>query len=122
VNRINAGVWIADDDAALRIRGAARAHLRIRPERDKGTLVVYLYDMDWAGNGRLITHAPISWAGGAGVARDLDLRLPAVSWDVPSGHKLALVIDGFDGLYLDDNGPLDTVTFLGPSWLDVPTR
>jgi len=122
VNRINAGVWIADDDAALRIRGSAQAHLRIRPERVKGTLVVYLYDMDWAGNGRLITHAPISWAGGAGVARDLDLRLPAVSWDVPSGHKLALVIDGFDGLYLDDNGPFDTVTFLGPSWLDVPIR
>jgi len=122
VNRLNAGVWIAEDEAALRVRGAARIHLRIRPEQAKGTLVVYLYDMDWAGNGRLITHAPISWAGGAGVARDLDLRLPAVSWDVPGGHRLALVIDGHDGLYLDDNGLFDTVTFLGPSWLDVPLR
>jgi X-Pro dipeptidyl-peptidase (S15 family)/X-Pro dipeptidyl-peptidase C-terminal non-catalytic domain len=122
VNRINAGVWVAGSDSALKIRGAARAHLRIRPERDRGTLVVYLYDMDWAGNGRLVTHAPISWAGGAGVARDLDLRLPAVSWDVPEGHRLALVIDGHDGLYLDDNEIFASVTFLGPSFLDVPLR
>lgn len=122
VNRISAGVWVSGAENGLRIRGAARAQLRIRPERARGTLVVYLYDVDWAGNGRLITHAPISWSSGAGVARDLSLRLPAVSWDVPSGHRLALVVDGRDGYYLDDNDVFATVTFQGPSFLDVPIR
>ncbi|HCT79454.1 MAG TPA: acyl esterase [Micromonosporaceae bacterium] len=120
VSRINAGVWVASSDAALGLRGAPTMHLRIRPEKSDGTLVAYLYDMDWAGNGRLITHAPYSWRTGAGVTRDIDLRLPAVSWDVPAGHKLALVVDGHDGFYLDDNDAFDTVVFSGPSWLDVP--
>ncbi len=122
VSRVNAGVWIANASTALRIRGAAQAHLRIRPERDNGTIVVYLFDMDSSGTGRLITHAPVSWRGQAGVARDLDLRLPSVSWDVPAGHRLTLVVDGHDGLYLDDNDLLDTVAFTGPSWLDIPVR
>lgn len=120
VSRINAGVWIASSDQALRLRGAVQAHLRIVPERADGTLVVYLYDMDWTGTGRLITHAPVSWRGTPGAARELDLRLPSVSWDVPAGHRLALVIDGHDGLYLDDNDAFDTATFSGPSWLDLP--
>lgn len=122
VNRINAGVWIASSDAAQKIRGAATAHLRIKPEQSNGTLIVYLYDVDWAGNGRMVTQAPVSWRSGAGVTRDVEVRLPAVSWDVPAGHKLALVVDGFDGFYLDDNDVFDTVVFSGPSWLDVPTR
>jgi hypothetical protein len=122
VNRINAGVWIAGSDAALRIRGTASVHLRIKPEQSNGTLVAYLYDMDRAGTGRLITHAPVSWRSGAGQTRDLDLRMPAVSYDVPAGHRVALVIDGADGFYLDDNDIFDTVTFMGPSYVDLPVR
>jgi len=119
VNRLNAGVWIASSDAALRIRGVPSLHLRVRPEKAQGTLVAYLYDMDWAGNAKLITHAPVSWRSGAGVTRDIDLRLPVVSWDVPAGHKLALVIDGHDGFYLDDNDVFATAVFSGPSWLEL---
>jgi hypothetical protein len=122
VNRINAGVWIASSGAALRIRGVPSLRLRVRPEQSEGTLVAYLYDMDWAGSAKLITHAPISWRSGAGVTRDIDLRLPAVSWDVPSGHKLALVVDGHDGFYLDDNDIFDSAVFSGPSWLDLPLQ
>lgn len=119
VSRVNAGVWIASSDAALAIRGMPSLRLRVRPERAEGTLVAYLYDMDRLGNGKLISHAPVSWRGGAGVTRDIDLRLPAVSWDVPAGHKLALVVDGSDGFYLDDNTAFASATFTGPSWLDI---
>lgn len=122
VNRINAGVWIASSDSGLKVRGTPSVHLRVKPERNEGTLVAYLYDMDWSGTGRLITHAPLSWRGGAGSYRDLDIRLPAVSYDVPSGHKLVLVVDGHDGFYLDDNDLFATATFGGPSWVDLPIR
>jgi dienelactone hydrolase len=122
VNRINAGVWIASSDNGLRLRGTPQVHLRLKPEQNEGSLFMYLYDMDWSGTGKLITHAPISWRGGAGAYRNLDVRMPAVSYDVASGHKLVLVIDGYDGFYLDDNDIFDTVTFSGPSWVDLPLR
>jgi hypothetical protein len=123
VNRINAGVWIADtSNAVQRIRGSAAVRLRIKPESSNGTVIAYLYDVDGWGNGNLITQAPFSWRSGANVQHDIDIRLPAVSYDIPSGHRLALVVDGFDGYYLDDNDPFDTIVFSGPSWVDVPLR
>lgn len=123
VNRINAGVWIGDSSAAVqRIRGAASVRLRVKPESSNGTVIAYLYDVDGWGNGNLITHAPYSWRSGPGVQHDIDIRLPAVSYDVPSGHRLALVVDGADGYYLDDNDPFDTIVFSGPSYVDIPLR
>jgi predicted acyl esterase len=123
VNRINAGVWIGDSSsAAQRIRGAATVRLRVKPESSNGTVIAYLYDVDGWGTGNLIAQAPFSWRTGANVQHDIDIRLPAVSYDVPSGHRLALVVDGADGYYLDDNGPFDTIVFSGPSWVDVPLR
>ncbi|WP_244872375.1 CocE/NonD family hydrolase [Catellatospora sp. TT07R-123] len=124
VDRNAAGVWQADDaSSTIRIRGTATVHARFTPTERSGTLVAYLYDVDWAGTGRLITQAPGSWLNGtAGAARTLDIKLPATSWDVPAGHHLALVLDGHDGYYLDENGALGSVLFSGQSWLDLPVR
>ena len=124
VDRGHAGVWISSSlGSTLRVRGIPTVHLRVTPSSGNGTLIAYLYDMDWAGTGSLLTHAPISWRGAsAGTALTLDLRLPATTWNVPAGHRLALVVDGYDPLYLDDNGALANVTFSGPSWVDVPHR
>ncbi|MBB5869895.1 hypothetical protein F4553_003274 [Allocatelliglobosispora scoriae] len=124
VNRLDAGVWISGGyGSTQKVRGIPSLHLRLTPNQSKGTVVAYLYDVDWAGTGELITQAPISWLDATpGSARTLDLKLPAVSWDVPAGHKLALVIDGEDGYYLDENSLLSAATFSGPSWLDVPLR
>jgi hypothetical protein len=41
---------------------------------------------------------------------------------VPSGHRLALVVDTEDALYLDANPWGAAITFTGPSYLDVPVR
>jgi hypothetical protein len=120
VNRLNAGVWIGDRSTGKRIRGAPAVRLRVKPESSNGTVIAYLYDVDGWGTGNLITQAPYSWRSGAGVAHDIDIRLPAVSYDVPEGHRLALVVDGYDGYYFDDNDPFDTIIFSGPSWVDVP--
>ncbi|GAA1623417.1 CocE/NonD family hydrolase [Catellatospora bangladeshensis] len=124
VDRDNAGVWLGDTTGAtVRIRGSATVHARFTPTERSGTIVAYLYDVDALGTGRLITHAPVSWLDAtANTARTADIRLPATSWDVPAGHRLALVIDGHDGLYLDENAWLGSVAFSGQSWLDLPTR
>lgn len=124
VDRDNAAVWLGDEaSSVVRIRGSATVHARFTPTERSGTIVAYLYEVDWAGTGKLITHAPVSWLdAAANTARTVDIPLPATSWDVPTGHRLALVIDGHDGLYLDENGWLGSVLFSGQSWLDLPTR
>jgi X-Pro dipeptidyl-peptidase (S15 family)/X-Pro dipeptidyl-peptidase C-terminal non-catalytic domain len=124
VDRGHAGVWLSSSaPSALKVRGIPTVHLRLTPSATNGTVIAYLYDVDSLGTGTLLTHAPASWRGAAtGSALMLDFRLPATAWTVPAGHKLALVVDGSDPLYLDDNGALASATFSGPSWVDVPLR
>lgn len=124
VDRGHAGVWISPSaSSALKVRGIPTVHLRLTPSASNGTVIAYLYDVDSLGTGTLLTHAPASWRGAStGSPLTLDLRLPATAWTVPAGHKLALVVDGHDPLYLDDNGAFASATFSGPSWVDVPLR
>jgi predicted acyl esterase len=126
VNRLNAGVWVSDPlGTASQLRGVAKMQVTYTPSADAATIVSYLYDVDGLGNGKLITHAP--WTGGqAGVARTVDLRFPVAAYNVPTGHRLAVVIDTEDPLYLDTNRFGSTVTFgspaATPSWLELPLK
>ena len=52
----------------------------------------------------------------------MDVVFPATAYTVPSGHRLALVVDTEDALYLDANPFGAAITFTGPSWLDLPLR
>nr|MDT0659308.1 CocE/NonD family hydrolase [Micromonospora sp. DSM 115978] len=124
VSRLQGAVWQSAPLATrAEVRGVARLRLTVRPAAATGTVVAYLYDLDPAGLGRLITHAPVSWRGAAtGVAVPLDLALPATAWNVPAGHRLALVVDTRDPLYLHANPLGAAVTVTGGSWLDVPLR
>ena len=45
------------------VRGIPRLHLTVTPAAAAGTLIAYLYDVDGAGTGRLITHSPVGWTG-----------------------------------------------------------
>jgi hypothetical protein len=118
VNRANAGVWMSDPmSAGATIRGCAKLHLSITGAKPQGTLVGYLYDTDILGFGRLITHAPVTWLE---ATNTLDVTLPATAFNVPAGHRLALVLDSVDPLYLGANPDNAKVTFTGGSWLDVP--
>ncbi|WP_223635892.1 CocE/NonD family hydrolase [Corallococcus sp. EGB] len=123
VNRLNAGVWTSSPTlSGISIRGSASLRLRVTPSTASGTVVAYLYDLlgDYGG---LITHVPLSWKGATpGVPLDLDLVFPATAYDVPVLHRLALVVDTEDPLYLDANTTGATLTLGGPSWLDLPVR
>jgi hypothetical protein len=120
VSRVNAGVWESDtlpDGAA--IRGIGALHLTISAPASQGTLVAYLYDADATDTGRLVTHTPVTWLAPTTV---IDVPLPAIAYDVPAGHHLALVVDTKDPLYFDADVWGAPVTFGGPSWIDVPVR
>jgi hypothetical protein len=120
VNRLNAGVWESGNlPAGAAIRGIGAVHLAINTPQSQGTLVVYLYDSDSNGTARLITHTPVTWLAPTGV---LDVPLPAIAYDVPAGHHLALVVDTKDPLYFDADTLGAPVTFTGASWVDVPIR
>ncbi|MFI7600038.1 CocE/NonD family hydrolase [Actinoplanes sp. NPDC049681] len=122
VDRRHAGVWVSDRQAsAAPVRSIARVHLGIVPDRPDGTVIAYLYDLDSLGIGRLITHAPTSWHG-ATRPFPVDLSLPMTAYDVPKGHRIALVVDTKDPLYSDNNARGSALTLAGPSWLDLPLR
>ena len=110
-----------------RVRGIVRAHLGVVPDDDRGSLVAYLYDVDPLGVGRLITHAPYTFVNRtAGNRFSADFALQATAYDVPAGHRLALVVDTVDPLYITHNDPGTTLTFDSPagdpSWISVPLK
>jgi dienelactone hydrolase len=117
VNRMNAMTWFSAPIArTARVRGSARLHVNVARAQ---LLVAYFYDVDAAGNGRLISQGPHVGDGA------IDLALPAAAYDVPAGHRFALVIDTQDPLYLDSN-TLHTITFhstaADPAWLTIPLK
>ncbi|GIE97271.1 CocE/NonD family hydrolase [Paractinoplanes rishiriensis] len=123
VDRGRAGVWAAERPSSpLRIRGIPKVHLNLTGTSGDGSLVAYLYDLDRLGTAKLITHAPVSWLGGAAGSRSVDLALSAASYDLPAGHSLTLVVDTVDPLYYDANEAGDAITIAGGSYLDLPIR
>ncbi|MEU8511758.1 CocE/NonD family hydrolase [Kitasatospora sp. NPDC048722] len=106
----------------LRVRGASRVHTTVTSSASQGTAVAYLYDVDALGVGRLVAHAPQSWAGRpAGQPFPLDVTLFPTAYDVPAGHRLALVLGTRDDLYGGETPKGSTVTF-GPADVSVPVR
>jgi len=113
-------VWTSDAiDSGAAIRGRPKLHLSVTSSQPRGTIVAYLYDTDWTGTGRLIAHAPTTWLE---PTNTIDLAFEPIAYDVPAGHRLALVIDTEDPLYLGANPNAAKITFSVPSWFDVPLR
>ncbi|GAA2807411.1 CocE/NonD family hydrolase [Kitasatospora aburaviensis] len=111
----------------LAVRGAARLHTSVTASSPDGTAVAYLYDVDALGVGRLISHGPQSWTGRTpGRPFPLDVTLFATAYDVPAGHRLALVLGTRDALYGGTTPLGSTVTFTStaadPSDLTLPLR
>lgn len=122
VDPLHAVTWVGPRGAQA-IRGIPVVHLEVTPNRKNGTLVSYLYDVDGAGIGRLVTHAPASWMDAVpGETRTIEVKLPAASYDVPADHRIALVVDGKDPLYIDRNDHGSAVEFRGRSWVELPLR
>ena len=129
VDRDNAGLWQSDWlSSAQRVRGAAHLRLTVTPgSSGQTTVIAYLYDTDWAGTGSLVTHVAVTFRDAvAGQPRVVDVDFPATVYDVPSGHRLSLVIDTVDPLYADKAPLFSTVKFSSssgsPSALTLPLK
>ncbi|MGV4928489.1 CocE/NonD family hydrolase (plasmid) [Streptomyces sp. BHT-5-2] len=126
--RSAAAVWeSAPYGSGQRVRGTTRLHTTVTPTAADGTAIAYLYDVGPLGLGKLVTHAPVTFHGRApGKPFTLDLDLFATAYDVPAGHRLAVVVDTVDPLYIAQNPAGARLSFSSPandpSYVSVPVR
>ncbi|MER5641364.1 CocE/NonD family hydrolase C-terminal non-catalytic domain-containing protein [Kitasatospora sp. NPDC002227] len=98
-------VWSTDpltgsDKVARRIRGTATVQLTVRSSVDTATVIAYLYDVAPDGTARIITHEPLTVTDlTPRVNTTVSWNLQAASYDLPDGHRLALVVNSRDPLY-----------------------
>ncbi|MET9379134.1 alpha/beta fold hydrolase [Streptomyces sp. NPDC002992] len=123
-----AGVWQSERyDTAQQVRGTAKLHTTVTSTKESGTLVAYLYDVGPLGLGKLVSNAPYTFHGQTpGKPFAVDLELFSTAYDVPAGHRLALVVDTVDPLYIEHNPTGAQLTFSSPpadpSYVSVPLR
>ncbi|WP_405859113.1 alpha/beta fold hydrolase [Streptomyces sp. NBC_00090] len=126
--RAFAGVWQSERyDTPQRVRGTAKVHTTVTSTKESGTFVAYLYDVGPLGIGKLVSNAPYTFHGKApGKPFAVDLELFSTAYDVPAGHRLALVVDTVDPLYIEHNPTGAQLTFSSPSadpsYVSVPLR
>ncbi|WP_310726443.1 alpha/beta fold hydrolase [Streptomyces sp. N2A] len=123
-----AAVWQSERyETGQRVRGTTRLHTTVTSTAESGTAIAYLYDVGPLGVGRLVTHAPYTFHGKTpGQPFGVDLELFSTAYDVPAGHKLAVVVDTVDPLYIEHNPSGARLTFSSPaddpSYVSVPVR
>ncbi|MFJ6407942.1 CocE/NonD family hydrolase [Streptomyces hydrogenans] len=123
-----AAVWQSGryaDGAA--VRGTPLLHTTVTPTKSSGTFVAYLYDVGPLGVGKLVSNAPYTFHDRTpGRPFAVDLELFSTAYDVPAGHRLALVVDTVDPLYIEHNPAGAQLTFSSPvsdpSYVSVPMR
>ncbi|MFB7510099.1 CocE/NonD family hydrolase C-terminal non-catalytic domain-containing protein, partial [Streptomyces broussonetiae] len=126
--RFAAAVWqSAPYPSVQRIRGQAVLHTTVTSSASQGTVFAYVYDVNALGLGKLVSHAPQSWSGHTpGQAFPLDVALFDTAYDLPAGHRLALVLDTEDPAYGGTTPPGSDVSFSSPqadpSRLVLPLR
>jgi predicted acyl esterase len=117
-------VWQTDPLDGRRLRGTATVRLTVRAAADAATLVAYLFDVTPDGSCRIITHEPYT-VGQLAPGQDVTAtwRLQPACYDIPAGHRLALVVNSRDDLYAFTGIRGSTTTISSPasdpSYLDV---
>ena len=125
VSRSAAAVWsgaaLTSDEV---IAGEPRVHVNASATAPSASLFAYLYDVDAAGTGTLVSFGVATLTGTAGVAQAADIELGPIAWTVAAGHHLSLVIDSTDARYLGRSVPGSTITLSSsatdPATLTVP--
>ena len=122
IDRGDAAVWQSDAmSSELKLRGAASINLTFTPSASSGTLYAYLYDVNWADDGTLISYVPYTYLNATpGEPMTINAQLLTAAYDIPSGDSIAVVVGTKDPLFLDDDQSGSTVTFGGPSSVTLP--
>ncbi|WP_432108152.1 alpha/beta fold hydrolase [Streptomyces sp. AA1529] len=125
--RSRAAVWQSERyPGKTAVRGTPTLHTTVTSTSANGTYYAYLYDVGPLGTGKLITHAPHTFHDRTpGKPFPVDLELFSTAYDVPRGHRLAVVVDTVDPLYAEYNPDGARLEFTSPahdpSRLTVPT-
>ena len=122
IDRGDAAVWQSDAmSSELKVRGAASISLTFTPSASSGTLYAYLYDVNWADDGTLISYVPYTYLDATpGRPTTINAQFLTAAYDIPSGDSIAVVVGTKDPLFLDDDQSGSTVTFGGPSSVTLP--
>ncbi|MFE1099740.1 CocE/NonD family hydrolase [Nocardiopsis alba] len=122
VDRYRAAVWTspAYPDGA-RVAGTPEVTFTFTPTAVDQSVFVYLYAIDPRGVGSLLSHAPYTLRDGTpGTPVTVETELSSVVWDVPAGHRLAVVVDSRDVRYLSESTVGHRVEVTSPE--ENPTR
>ncbi|MFI6768928.1 CocE/NonD family hydrolase [Streptomyces sp. NPDC050355] len=123
-----AAVWQSERyESGQRVRGTTKLHTTLTSTAESGTAIAYLYDVGPLGIGKLVTHAPFTFHDKTpGQPFGVDLDLFSTAYDVPAGHRLTVVVDTVDPLYIEHNPSGARLTFSSPandpSYVSVPVR
>ncbi|MEV6768855.1 alpha/beta fold hydrolase [Nocardia sp. NPDC051030] len=130
VDREAAGVWTTRFGflKPQHIAGTPEVHATVKPSTEAVTLIAYLFDHNpFTGSMRIITHAATTVKNmQPNQATAIQLPLRAIEYQVPIGHKLAMIIDTKDHFYMydeDDPAPGGTVILSnehGQAYIDIP--
>lgn len=107
------------------LNGTPTLRVNVASSTTTASLYAYLYDVGKDGSGTLLDMAPFSVSGlTPNAARPVTVTLQPTSYTVPSGDRIALVIDAADPRYqsLSPTGTKITVssTTAAPAWLELP--
>jgi predicted acyl esterase len=113
-----AGIWNGPTySKATTVVGKPRLTATVTSTASNTTLFAYLYDVNALGIGSLITYKPYTLRDAR--TATLDFPLETISWDVPAGHHLTLVVDTEDLRYTSES-TLGLVKISGT--LTIPRR
>ncbi|TGM33913.1 alpha/beta fold hydrolase [Leptospira levettii] len=100
IDRTNAMVYLSDSlSSPLKLRGRTFYKGRINSSDYAPHVVVYLYEVDFWGTGKLICHGTATLFNVKGKDVDLNVDLQAVAHDFPAGSRIGLAIDNIDPMY-----------------------
>ncbi|OOC55210.1 MULTISPECIES: CocE/NonD family hydrolase [Nocardiopsis] len=120
VDRYRAAVWTGPAyPDGVRVAGTPEVTLTLTPTAKDQSVYVYLYAVDGDGTGSLLSHAPRTLRDAVpGEPVTVDAELAPVVWDVPAGHRLAVVVDSRDARYRNESDIGDRVRVTSPE--DAP--
>lgn len=116
VDRYRAAVWTgpAYPDGA-RVAGAPEVTFTFTPTTANQSVYVYLYAINGNGTGALLSHVPYTLRDATpGEPVTVNTELAPVVWDVPAGHRLAVVVDSRDARYRSESVIGNQVTVTSP--------
>jgi predicted acyl esterase len=119
-------VWqTAPAGSATGLAGLPSLRVTLTPSTTKATVIAYLYDVDPAGTGTLLSWQP--WTSKnltAGQPVSAAIRLQPIVHTLAVGHRIALALDSTESRFYSETASGDTITVGGTpataAYLDLP--